>query len=153
MGISMKVSGAWKAMKAAHVNVGGTWKQCKNAYVRVSGKWYALMPTVTALASYSNGKTQSKTLSNVRVGSIITVTYNTVNGTYDASDYAYLSWTGCTLVKNANGTIIADGRWNMGPKAGAYSATFKATAASVTFSVLSYGMSSGTGSASYYVSI
>ena len=150
MGISMKVSGAWKAMKAAHVNVGGAWKQCKNVYVRQGGKWISLYPLTTALSKLTNDTTNSTTISNVRVGSTITVTYTAVNNIYDGSDYIGIGWAGCTVNAIQNGSLTSAGNWKLGPYAGTYTATFTATSSTVTFSIWGHGMTSATGSAVYF---
>ena len=150
MAISMRVSNTWKVMKVAYVNVGGTWKQCKNVYVRQGGKWMSLYPLTTALSSLTNDTTKSTSISNVRVGSTITVTYTAVNNTYDGSDYIGIGWAGCTLNAIQNGSLMSDGNWKLGPSAGTYTATFTATSSTVTFSIWGHGMSSATGSALYF---
>lgn len=150
MGVSMRVSGAWKAMKAAYVNVGGTWNQCRNVYVRQGGKWISLLPLTKALSKLTNDTTNSTSISNVRVGSTITVTYTAVNNTYDGSDYITIGWTGCTINAVQNGSITSTTTWKLGPNAGTYTATFTATSSIVTFSITGHGMTSATGSALYF---
>lgn len=136
MGISMKVSGAWKSMKAAYVNVGGTWKPCKNVYVRQGGVWRSLYPLTV---SVSGSKTI--TLSNVRIGSVITISGTIVNNTYDPDDHYRITPSGATLISGS-------AKW--GPYGGSYTNTYTATSASPSFTTVNDGLSSASATISYF---
>lgn len=150
MGIPIRVSGAWVESSAQYVRVSGEWKPCKNVYVRQGGVWLSVYPLTKALSSLTNDIAKSTTISNVRVGSTITVTYSATNNVYDSSDYIGVGWYGCTVAAVQNGWVDSSGNWHIGPNGGTYTATFTATSSEVTFSIWGHGMSSATGSATYF---
>ena len=139
MSIHCKVSGSWRDISDVHVKVSGVWKQCKNVYIKENGVWRPLLIHLdsTGIPSLNN----TKTLSNVVVGSTIVISGSTVNNVYDPDDY-YLFHIG-------NATL-SFGSLRLGPHAGAYEIHLVANNSTVSIGLTGVGMTRINGTISYY---
>ena len=149
MPIHTKVSGQWKDVKEVYVKVGGVWKKCQNVYVKKDGAWKPLLQyqLSTALPTLTNDTTKSKTIQNVAVGTIMTLGYNATNNVWDGSDYIGVSVGGATPISGAG---MSGNQWRLGPGGGYYELKCTATASSVTIYIWGHGMTSASGTCTYY---
>ena len=141
MSISVKVSNAWKSLSSPpSVLVGGAWKACKNVYVKKDGLWYSLYQNTMNFVTPDAGVT--KTLSNVRVGSTITISGVLTNNTYDSGDNTTCTPTGATLLTGSE-------KW--GPSSGTYTNTYSADVENPSFYFTRHGVTNIQITISYFV--
>lgn len=78
-----KISGAWKTVNSeydCYIKVSGSWKKCDQVYVKVNGAWKPCFPKIRleytsnwGIIHRDDGRNY---LSNVQVGSVITICFN-----------------------------------------------------------------------------
>lgn len=139
MSIHTRTGGNWKAVSEVHVKVNGTWRKCKNTYVKVGGVWKPLLSHQESVGI--PGIFNTRTVNNVQVGSELTIEGTATNTTWDSGDYYEFQITGATLTS---------GSLRIGPDPGDYSITLQATATTVSVYLTGNGMSSLTGTITYY---
>ena len=83
----------------------------------------------------------TRTVNNVQVGSELTIAGTATNTTWDSGDYYEFQITGATLTS---------GSLRIGPDPGDYLIMLQATAATVSVYLTGNGMSSLTGTITYY---
>lgn len=123
MSLHAKVSGAWKTASAAYIKISGAWKQCKQVYVKVNGTWKPCLATAQTATGPAIGNTV--TLSNVQVGSTITITgsksttfyigtneYGATNVPFNGLAQATYTVTGATLVSSSGNGNVSGGYYD-----------------------------------------
>ena len=139
MSIHTRVSGSWREILSVHVHVGDVWKQCKNVYVKTNGAWKPLLSHQESVGI--PGIFNTRKLSNVQIGSTITITGEATNNTFDQGDYYAFEISGASLLS---------GSLRVGPYPGSYTITLKATANEVSIYLTGNGMSTISGTITYY---
>lgn len=139
MSIHTRTGGSWKAVSEVYVKVSGTWRKCKNAYVKIGGAWKPLLAHQESVGI--PGIFNTRTINNVLIGSELTITGTATNNTWDAGDYYEFQIAGATLTF---------GSLRIGPNPGDYSIRLQATADTVSIYLTGNGMSTLTGTITYF---